>query len=181
MVQLHQQGWFPQPLGPGWSFQHPIQNQIRDPLNEKEKNQDGYGWGSAIPPPQGSPAGRGSPSRHSSPTNVSLPSKPPITVPVVTVPITRVQAQPVKTSIVQAQPVQTPPVLPSSIQAPPVQSQPDKISPVQVPPSDGDIEAGDNLTIDEGGEEDALLNAVDDRSTITDSSQITELLNDIQK
>ena len=48
-------------------------------------------------------------------------------------------------------------------------------------PSDGDIEAGDKLRIDEGGGEDALLNAADDYSIITDASQITDLLNDIQK
>ena len=45
-------------------------------------------------------------------------------------------------------------------------------------PSDGDIEAGDKLTIDEGREEDALLNAADDHSTITDTTHITDLLND---
>ena len=80
-------------------------------------------------------------------------------------------AQSVKTSTIEAQ----------SAQTPLVQSSQDKIPPVEVQPSDGEIEAGDKLTIDEGGEEDALLNTADDHSIITDASQITDLLNDIQK
>ena len=300
MVQHQPQGWFPQPLGPGWSFQHPIQNQIRNPVIVTEPNQDG--WGSVTPPPQGSPAGWGSPSRHSPiPTpvvTVSTVPNPVVTVPTVPTPVVTVPpvttqtvtVPPVTTTVLTVPPVTTPMVTvpvttlisalttlvpptitstaintpgatvstvaptpivsngtpgsseksnstiagttgPADLLAPcsipcsiatvttihkncvmspritlpvpppplvttpsPVQitsppgtttiealsakSSQDKPSPVQIQPLDGDTEAEDKLTIDEGKEEDALLNAADDQSTMTDATHITDLLND---
>ena len=75
---------------------------------------------------------------------------------------------------------------PSSVQAPvqttvpaPVKTSDQAADQAKKLSSDGDIEAGDNLTIDEEGEEEAFLN--DGRSTITDASYTTELLNNLQK
>ena len=88
---------------------------------------------------------------------------------------TPAQASSVQAPQIQSPPVKPPPVQASSVQAPPVQAPPIQPPPVQTqePQSDGDMEAGENSTIDEGGEE-ALLN--DGRSTTTDA---TELLNDL--
>ena len=66
----------------------------------------------------------------------------------------------------------------TTIEASSAKSSQDKPSPVEMQPLDGDTEAEDKLTIDEGKEEDALLNAADDQSTMTDATHITDLLND---